>query len=833
MKHLSMECPPTPPILTRSDTPPPKAAAVEPLSNVGGNSPRGGDSPDPHCAICLGHLENMSYTDSCLHKFCFTCLLEWSKVKPECPLCKAQFKSIIHNIQADDNYDSYTIPPPVPRPTGIASGPGGVGDYLQRVRETLRFQGQMAVGQWGMEAAVLPTLPDNFFPGAHGAAGVGAGLMWRRRRHVATSEFRRDVYQRHLFVDPSSVGDLLTGRYRECSPAWYRNNQATTHRLVPWLNRELNVVMEEQRTRTAHVLQLIVDLIQEHEIQSREFHQALRPFAGAYTEHFQHEFYHFARSYYDMVGYDRNAIYTEQRLPPARLEADTRPLAHDPPTMTIESSSEDDDIMIVDEVRTEPHSHHARETLTDRIRRRLQRHGTLGSMPLPGQIFTDASPLPLRVEGPSTSSGEARWLVPKTDHDHDDQSGDTEDNVDVVCVIPVKSDRSPLLVNISDDERERAQRVEASRIEISSESESAAIEPCRGRKSKKLPTSSDSDRPLRKCKGKGKGKGKSSKPKGGEVAPSTKMVVKSERRGSGPKGAKKPSPGSDTFTESSTSEPQITVKHRPKTKKTCRRRKSLRERNSRSRRKDPSTSSSSELNSDEEDDDNPCRKASHKGFRSQPGGRPRLVLPTRKRRSSNYFGSSDEASTSRKSSQLPATSPRRTVQFCYEPNPVPNSFSISSHEGRPSSSSHSGRKRELPTTSGLTPKSKRRVTLIQPQAVMDQTPLDGFKVESMNTNDLRLKLINRKLREEIQREENRIGLGDKARGRKRIKIFCSPTSTPASGAPAAATAATTSGSTATPTSTATTEATAPTGTAPSATTASSASLVGHVLLDHV
>ena len=37
-------------------------------------------SPDPTCAICLGQIENMSYTDSCFHKFCFTCLLEWSKV---------------------------------------------------------------------------------------------------------------------------------------------------------------------------------------------------------------------------------------------------------------------------------------------------------------------------------------------------------------------------------------------------------------------------------------------------------------------------------------------------------------------------------------------------------------------------------------------------------------------------------------------------------------------------------------------------------------------------------------------------------------------------------
>ena len=41
-------------------------------------------SPEPGCAICLGQIENMSYTDSCFHKFCFTCLLEWSKVSSVC-----------------------------------------------------------------------------------------------------------------------------------------------------------------------------------------------------------------------------------------------------------------------------------------------------------------------------------------------------------------------------------------------------------------------------------------------------------------------------------------------------------------------------------------------------------------------------------------------------------------------------------------------------------------------------------------------------------------------------------------------------------------------------
>lgn len=37
-------------------------------------------SPPPNCAICLGKVSSKCFTDSCMHQFCFSCLLEWSKV---------------------------------------------------------------------------------------------------------------------------------------------------------------------------------------------------------------------------------------------------------------------------------------------------------------------------------------------------------------------------------------------------------------------------------------------------------------------------------------------------------------------------------------------------------------------------------------------------------------------------------------------------------------------------------------------------------------------------------------------------------------------------------
>uniref|UniRef100_A0A3Q4HIP0 RING-type E3 ubiquitin transferase n=1 Tax=Neolamprologus brichardi TaxID=32507 RepID=A0A3Q4HIP0_NEOBR len=47
-------------------------------------------SPDSKCPICLDTFSNISRLDRCLHRFCFRCILEWSKNKAECPLCKQQ-----------------------------------------------------------------------------------------------------------------------------------------------------------------------------------------------------------------------------------------------------------------------------------------------------------------------------------------------------------------------------------------------------------------------------------------------------------------------------------------------------------------------------------------------------------------------------------------------------------------------------------------------------------------------------------------------------------------------------------------------------------------------
>lgn len=55
-------------------------------------------SPPPNCSICLSHVKNKCFTDSCMHQFCFSCLLEWSKV------WKFQFENSFLFFTNEQNY---------------------------------------------------------------------------------------------------------------------------------------------------------------------------------------------------------------------------------------------------------------------------------------------------------------------------------------------------------------------------------------------------------------------------------------------------------------------------------------------------------------------------------------------------------------------------------------------------------------------------------------------------------------------------------------------------------------------------------------------------------
>lgn len=66
-------------------------------------------SPDSKCPICLDRFNNLSYLDTCLHRFCFTCIKEWSRNKAECPLCKQPFSSILHSVRSQEEFQKFPV----------------------------------------------------------------------------------------------------------------------------------------------------------------------------------------------------------------------------------------------------------------------------------------------------------------------------------------------------------------------------------------------------------------------------------------------------------------------------------------------------------------------------------------------------------------------------------------------------------------------------------------------------------------------------------------------------------------------------------------------------
>lgn len=84
--------------------------------------------------------------------------------------------------------------------------------------------------------------------------------------------------------------------------------------MAPWLNRELNALLEENTQQVMMLVDVILTHLREHHIKGRFFRNLLSPYFGAKTSHFIHEFYNFMQSPFDMIGYDRHVLYTHRHI---------------------------------------------------------------------------------------------------------------------------------------------------------------------------------------------------------------------------------------------------------------------------------------------------------------------------------------------------------------------------------------------------------------------------------------------------------------------------------------------------------------------------------------
>ncbi|XP_072173052.1 uncharacterized protein [Diadema setosum] len=242
-------------------------------------------SPDQCCPICLGKFKDKSFSDGCFHRFCFQCILEWAKVKSTCPLCKATFKSIIHNVVSSDVYDQHVLQP-------SENGSFDTDRHGARFRyHTTLANGRRSAWQTRMDQLL----------------NRQARLAERLQRENEARQRRQLIYAAGLRVHHIATNRFT--RFRDTSPHFFRENPAVTHRLIPWLRRDLGVLFNGNSDHVTFMTQYILSLLPNVDIQTEEFHNHLRPFLYGRTEHFIHEFTSFARSPHDMDTYDQMAQY--------------------------------------------------------------------------------------------------------------------------------------------------------------------------------------------------------------------------------------------------------------------------------------------------------------------------------------------------------------------------------------------------------------------------------------------------------------------------------------------------------------------------------------------
>nr|XP_061810964.1 E3 ubiquitin-protein ligase Topors-like [Nerophis lumbriciformis] len=266
-------------------------------------------SPDSKCPICLDRFDNVAYLNSCLHRFCFGCIQEWSRTKAECPLCKQPFASILHSVRSEDDFQKYE-----PR---VAARAAAV--ELRIIRWRRRR------GATGSEEDVLPEAGaeergggDADRPPPEFAARLAVRLRMQREgselRRLSEREtltFRRGLYlsgtraRRVPGVGPDSPP-------RDVTADGFCRDPAQLNRLRTWLWRELKVLLGTRNGGLAgRFHRLLIARLTRHGLEdAASVERELRPVLLTRTEHFLHELRCFARSPLGMDEYDLRVQYS-------------------------------------------------------------------------------------------------------------------------------------------------------------------------------------------------------------------------------------------------------------------------------------------------------------------------------------------------------------------------------------------------------------------------------------------------------------------------------------------------------------------------------------------
>jgi hypothetical protein len=283
------------------------------------------------CPVCLQVFSNAnskSFTSKCFHSFCFECILEWSKVRYACPLCKTDFDRVIYDLKSRLEFKEYCLPV---RETNSTSRLDVIPIDPAESNESVNDQ-QTARANTFSRASWL-------INGTQQQAPIEFRMLVYKQGWYASP------YQTHTYLkitnielemsnpSPNSAAEyvtsdnLLCASYkatsgqRNITPDWFTNNPACLHRLVQFIYRELKSLSAIVSTSTverlsqklrSQLITLITNLIKQVPLDSQDFYKEMsahiRPLK--YARHFQHELVSYALSTsHSLADYDAKCVY--------------------------------------------------------------------------------------------------------------------------------------------------------------------------------------------------------------------------------------------------------------------------------------------------------------------------------------------------------------------------------------------------------------------------------------------------------------------------------------------------------------------------------------------
>mgnify|MGYP001810394683 CR=1 FL=1 len=287
---------------------------------------------DEKCPVCLQQFDanRKAYAPVCFHSFCFECILEWTKIKHNCPLCKRLLDRIMFDVKSKYEFKEFYL----------KTSEELYNQHLNSLSQPVYIIGVREGG------ANEPPESDE----TSNAVNVYSKASFEAFKEAATIEFRSLIYinnwfatisQTQSYVNTIKLGDarvdvddiyakknsIVIGykrvdKLRAIDAKFYKRNQVSLLRLTPFIHRELKALslIAPSRYRLdqnkRYILATkIINLLKSVDMDSEEFFNEIGPYVRPVrvARHFIHELKAFAGSTCaELIEYDARTVYYEE-----------------------------------------------------------------------------------------------------------------------------------------------------------------------------------------------------------------------------------------------------------------------------------------------------------------------------------------------------------------------------------------------------------------------------------------------------------------------------------------------------------------------------------------